>query len=71
MSAAFLIFFKVGPFAWNGLFAWYIPFTDFFAWFVVITVLTIKAINKPGYEAAADAELARRSELELGQRAGV
>jgi hypothetical protein len=71
VSAAFLIFFKVGPFAWNGLFAWYIPFTDFFAWFVVITVLTIKAINKPGYEAAADAELARRSELELGQRAGV
>jgi hypothetical protein len=37
----------------------------------VITLLTIKAINKPGYEAAADAELARRSELELGQRAGV
>ena len=53
VSAAFLIFFKVGPFAWNGLFAWYIPFTDFFAWFLVITVLTIKAINKPGYEAAA------------------
>ena len=71
VSAAFLIFFKVGPFAWNGLFAWYIPFTDFFAWFVVITVLTIKAINKPGYEAAADAEFAERPDLAVEQRAQV
>jgi hypothetical protein len=56
VMALMLVFFKVGPFAWNGLFSWYIPFTDFFAWFVVITVLTIKAINKPEYETSADAE---------------
>jgi len=55
MMALLLIFFKVGPFAWDGLFSWYLPFTDFFAWFVVITVLTIKAINNPRYEASVDA----------------
>lgn len=40
-----LIFFKTGPFAWNGLFSWYIPLTDFFLWFVVFTVLTLRAIK--------------------------
>ena len=56
MSAAFLVFVKVGPFAWDGLVSWYIPFTDFFSWFVVITVLTVRAINNSGYETEADAE---------------
>jgi len=50
VTAALLVFFKAGPFAWNGLFSWWIPMTDFFAWFLVITVLTIKAINNPHYE---------------------
>ena len=70
-SAAVLIFFKVGPLAWNGLLPWYIPFTDFFAWFAIITVLTIKAINKPGYEAAADAEIVQHSEVVVGDHAHV
>jgi hypothetical protein len=45
-SASFLIYFKTGPFAWNGLFSWWLPATEFFTWFVIITVLTTKAINK-------------------------
>jgi hypothetical protein len=45
-----LIFVKTGPLAWNGLISWWIPLTDFFAWFVVITVLTVKAINRKDYE---------------------
>lgn len=71
VMALMLIFFKVGPFAWNGLFSWYIPFTDFFAWFVIITVLTIKAINNPGYEASADAGLAERPDVAVDRRAQV
>jgi hypothetical protein len=63
MMALLLIFFKVGPFAWDGLFSWYLPFTDFFAWFVVITVLTIKAINNPRYEASVDAGSGEVSDL--------
>jgi hypothetical protein len=68
VMALMLVFFKVGPFAWNGLFSWYIPFTDFFAWFVVITVVTIKAINKPEYEAFADGEAVVEPDLGLGRR---
>lgn len=45
-SASFLIYFKSGPFAWDGLFSWWLPAGEFFVWFVVITALTTKAINK-------------------------
>lgn len=41
-----LIYFKTGLFAWDGLLSWWIPMTDFFTWFMVITVLTLKAINR-------------------------
>jgi hypothetical protein len=45
-SASFLIFTKTGPFAWDGIFSWWLPATEFFIWFVVITVLTTRAINE-------------------------
>jgi hypothetical protein len=45
VAASLLVYFKTGPFAWNGLVSWYIPLTDFFLWFVIMTVLTTKAIN--------------------------
>jgi hypothetical protein len=45
VSATFLIYFKTGPFAWNGVFSWWLPATDFFLWFLVMTVLTTRAIN--------------------------
>lgn len=45
-SASLLIYFKTGPFAWDGLFSWWLPASEFFLWFIVITVLTTKAINK-------------------------
>lgn len=44
-SATFLIYFKTGPFAWDGLFSWWLPATWFFIWFVVMTVTTVQAIN--------------------------
>lgn len=45
-SASFLVYAKTGPFAWDGVFSWWLPATEFFIWFVVITALTLKAINK-------------------------
>lgn len=44
-SASFLVFFKDGAFAWNNLFGWWLPATEFFTWFLVVTVFTVKAIN--------------------------
>lgn len=44
-SATFLIYFKTGPFAWDGIFSWWLPATWFFIWFVVMTLTTVQAIN--------------------------
>jgi hypothetical protein len=41
-----LFLFKTGPFAWNGLLAFWVPGTLFFGWFVVIGILLLKAINR-------------------------
>lgn len=53
MTAVLLLFFKDGPFAYDGLFSWWIPATDFFSWFMLITVFTMKAINRDDYERTA------------------
>jgi hypothetical protein len=60
-SASLLIYVKTGPFAWNGIFSWWLPATEFFLWFAVITALTIKAIKKQYWETSLKAEIAGRS----------
>ena len=47
-----LTFFKTGPFAWDGLFVWWVPFLVFFTWyvgmfFVVLGVVKRQAQNTP------------------------
>jgi hypothetical protein len=44
-TASFLPFFKTGPFAWDGVFSWWAPAPEFFTIFVVMTVLTVRAVN--------------------------
>jgi hypothetical protein len=39
------VFFHDGPFAWNGLFTWYLPLAVFAIWMVTMSVLMLKAIN--------------------------
>ncbi|CQD17918.1 hypothetical protein BN1232_04055 [Mycobacterium lentiflavum] len=39
------VFFKDGPFAWNGLFTWYLPLAVFAIWMVTMSVLMLKAIG--------------------------
>ncbi len=41
-----MFFFHAGPFAWNGLFGFWIPFVAFGSWFVVTFVLLRKAIRR-------------------------
>jgi len=39
-----LFFFKTGPFAWNGLFAFWVPLTIFCGWFVMLAFLMRRSI---------------------------
>ncbi|NMO91580.1 hypothetical protein [Actinomycetospora sp. TBRC 11914] len=43
--AIMILFFKNGPFAYNGFLALWWPFGTFFVWVVLMTVLTWKALN--------------------------
>lgn len=40
------MFFKDGPFAWNGLFGFYTGATAFFVWIISLVVLLLRAINE-------------------------
>ncbi len=53
-EACLLLFFKTGPFSQNGVLVFYVPMIVFFAWIVVFSVLTLRAINA---EAAAGESL--------------
>lgn len=46
LPAAFIFFFKTGPFAWDGLITFWLPVTDFFVWMVVMTVYMLKVANR-------------------------
>lgn len=39
-----IFFFHSGPFAWSGLFGWWIPLFDFFGWILVTFYLLRKAV---------------------------
>ncbi len=43
MPGGLLIFFKTGPFAWDGLFAWWVPLGAFFSWYIVMFVTMRRA----------------------------
>lgn len=44
VPAGCIPFVKTGPIAWNGIFAWWIPLSVYFVWFVVTVVLLLRAI---------------------------
>jgi hypothetical protein len=41
MPAGLVVFFKHGPFAWNGVLAWWLLLVGFFLWLVVMTWLVL------------------------------
>ena len=41
-----LTFFKTGPFAWNGMLAFYLPAGVFFLWIFVMIYAVIKAVDQ-------------------------
>lgn len=46
IPACIIFYFKSGPFAWNGIFSFWIPLVDFFIWIVVSSVLMLKAVER-------------------------
>jgi len=58
--ASFLVFFKTGPLAWNGVLVWWVPVTAFLLWFVPNFVFLLKAVDSDdGVPSARDARLER------------
>ena len=47
LPGGLITFFKSGPFAWNGLLAFWLPLTVFFLWYIVMFFALIKAIRQP------------------------
>ena len=41
-----LTFFKTGPFAWDGLFVWWVPFVVFFSWYVLMIAVLLGVVKK-------------------------
>ena len=50
IPGALIPFFKSGPFAWNGLFSFWIPATVFGVWFIVMLTMLLKAIDRQAIE---------------------
>lgn len=44
--AVLILFFKDGPFAFNGLFGFWLPLVAFFAWVMVLSVVTAREIGR-------------------------
>ncbi len=45
MTGQFMIFFKTGPVAWNGVLALYWPASVFFTWICIMSYMVIKGVN--------------------------
>ena len=50
IPAGMIVFFKTGPFAWNGLLAFYVPLTALFLWVIALTTETLKAFKRQALE---------------------
>jgi len=44
--ASFIVFFKTGPLAWNGVFVWWVPVTAFLLWFLPNFAMLLRAVDK-------------------------
>ena len=48
-----ITFFKSGPFAWNGILAFWLPLVVFFAWYFVMFVVLLRVIKEQPQPAAS------------------
>lgn len=52
LPGGFVVFFKGGPLAWDGLFAFWMAAVVFGTWFIVMTYVLLKAITRAAQEQA-------------------
>jgi hypothetical protein len=52
IPASLLFFMKSGPFAWPGIFVWWIPAILFFVWYLVMTYALLDALKREVAETA-------------------
>jgi hypothetical protein len=57
LPACLLLFFKTGPFAWNGLLSFWLAASTFGGWFLLMSVMTIRAASRQEVEERAAADL--------------
>jgi hypothetical protein len=53
LPAVLIPFFKTGPFAWHGIFEFWLAAAIFFGWVVVMTAVTLAAIGRQPVEEPA------------------
>ena len=49
LPTGFILFFKRGPFAWDGLIGFWLPVGEFGLWFIVMLVYVLKAIRRQSF----------------------
>ncbi len=54
-------FFKSGPWCWNGIFPYWIPFAIYGAWIIIMLVYTVKSINREAEADQQESQLAESS----------
>lgn len=54
VPGSFVVFFKTGPLAWNGVFGWWVLILTFFLWLCVMSVLLMRAIAQQEREEAGE-----------------
>lgn len=62
VEACLLLFFKTGPLSQDGVFVFYMPMVIFFAWIMVFSVLTLKAVDGEVEHRARQGERSVRDE---------
>lgn len=55
LPATLIIFFRSGPFAWNGVISWWMVLSVFAGWIVVTTALSVRACDEDAEPPADDA----------------
>jgi len=62
VEACLLLFFKTGPMSQNGVLVFYVPMVAFFAWIMIFTYLTLKAVdNEVAFRGSASRSLDRHA----------